>query len=85
MASFHFIVLDTKKEGSIEKYLIHSVVDDTRYGLLFEKEVHVNYVDGHTIIPKKEIQLAEMPQQIYSHYNAALKTYLSKERLNYYN
>jgi hypothetical protein len=85
MASFHFKILDAKQDGHDEVYQIDSSVDDQRFCLLFDKVILVKYVEGNTLIPNKEEQLADLQYKLRTTYIAALKTFLAKERLNHFN
>lgn len=85
MASFHFKVLDAKKDDRDEVYQIDSSVDDHRFCLVFEKVILVKYVDGNTLIPNKEEQLVGLEYKLRTTFIATLKTFLAKERLKHIN
>lgn len=85
MASFHFKILDAKKDGRDEVYQIDSSVDDHRFCLLFEKIIFVKYVEGNTLIHNKEEQLADLEYKLRTTFIATLKTFLAKERLKHFN
>lgn len=81
MASFHYSVIDVKKGNKEEVYTLHSIVDDKRFGLLFDKEIVIRYLDGHTFIPKQGEQLKGLSPKLIPVFKATLKTFIRENRL----